>query len=134
MSQEKTHGEIRNGRFRRELIEITEDMHAAMRNAAEADAGRFAVDLRTPTEEANNSFRAYDQEQRFFVDVSKDAFVEEDHPARIIDGVVERSNSSRLYRRYSDEGNPAYHPKVMLKVLFYAYYIGVMSSRTIRVA
>jgi len=36
-----------------------------------------------------------------------------------------------LYGQYSDEGNPPYHPRMMLKVLFYAYYIGVMSSRTI---
>ena len=57
--------------------------------------------------------------------------LEEQHPASIIDLVVEKLDLTELYEQYSDEGNPAYHPKLMLKVLFYAYYVGIMSSRTI---
>ena len=36
---------------------------------------------------------------------------------------------SKIYAYYKDEGNPSYHPLMMLKVLFYSYYIGMMSSR-----
>ena len=131
MSQGKTHAEIRNSQVHRELIEVTEEMQEAMRSVAEADERRFAVDESTKVEEPGNNFRPYDQRQRFFVDVSKDSFLEEQHPARIIDAVVEGLDLSEVYAQYSHEGNPAYHPKMMLKVLFYAYYIGVMSSRTI---
>ena len=49
----------------------------------------------------------------------------------MIDIIVEKMDLSNLYERYSDEGNPPYHPKMMLKVLFYAYYRGVMSCRQI---
>lgn len=131
MSHEKTHAEIRNAETRRELIEITEEMQSAMQVAFEADAHRFAVDEKPRIDDQKNNFRPYDQRQRFFVDVSKDSFLEEKHPARIIDLVVEGLDLSELYEQYSDEGNPPYHPRMMLKVLFYGYYIGVMSSRTI---
>ncbi len=131
MSHEKTHAEIRNAATDRQLIEITEEMRAAMQEAFEADAERFAVEEEPRIDDRNNNFRRYDQRQRFFVDVSKDSFLEERHPARIIDLIVEGMDLSELYEQYSAEGNPAYHPKMMLKVLFYAYYIGVMSSRTI---
>lgn len=131
MSHDKTHAEIRNAEVHRELIEITKEMQSAMQVALEADAQRFAVDEAPRIDDRRNNFRPYDQRQRFFVDVSKDSFLEEKHPARIIDLVVEGLDLSELYEQYSDEGNPAYHPKMMLKVLFYAYYIGVMSSRTI---
>jgi transposase len=55
--------------------------------------------------------------------------LEEDHPARIVDAVVERLDLEQIYASYKEEGKPAYHPKMMLKVLFYSYLIGVMSSR-----
>ncbi len=131
MSNDKTHTEIRNMEVNRELIEITDEMQSAMQDALEADAQRFDVDDAPAIDDRRNNFRPYDQRQRFFVDVSKDSFLEERHPARIIDLVVEGLDLSKLYEQYSDEGNPAYHPMMMLKVLFYAYYIGVMSSRTI---
>jgi transposase len=131
VDKEKTHAEIRNAEVRHELIEITEEMETAMDLAFETDRKRFGVDEAPRIGEEQNNFRHYDQRQRFFVDVSKDSFLEEKHPARIIDVVVEKLDLSALYSHYSDEGNPAYHPKMMLKVLFYAYYIGVMSSRTI---
>ncbi len=37
----------------------------------------------------------------------------------------------KLYEYYSSEGNQPYHPKMMLKILFYGYYTGIMSCRTI---
>jgi len=55
--------------------------------------------------------------------------LEEDHPARIVDAVVERLDLEPIYASYKEEGKPAYHPKMMVKVLFYSYLIGVMSSR-----
>jgi transposase len=36
-----------------------------------------------------------------------------------------------LYRKVSSEGNPAYHPAMMLKIYFYAYAMGIFSSRKI---
>ena len=77
MSNDKTHTEIRNMEVNRELIEITDEMQSAMQDALEADAQRFDVDDAPAIDDRRNNFRPYDQRQRFFVDVSKDSFLEE---------------------------------------------------------
>ena len=82
----------------------------------------------TPEPEMSN-FRDYDQSQTYFVPIRLSTFLESDHPARVVDLIIERLDLSRLYEGYSGEGKPAFHPKMMLKVLFYGYYKDVMSSR-----
>ena len=49
----------------------------------------------------------------------------------MIDKVVEMLDLGEVYADYADEGSPPYHPQMMLKVVFYAYYCGLMSSRKI---
>jgi len=49
----------------------------------------------------------------------------------VVDDVVNSLDLSCLYVKVSSEGNLAYHPKMMLKVLFYAYASGTFSSRNI---
>ena len=131
MSNDKTHAEIRNEKIDRELFEITEEMREAMEQARLENMRQSPSVVEVVIDSERNNFRPYDQNQDFFVTVSKRTFLEEKHPASIIDLVVERLTLTELYEQYSDEGNPAYHPKLMLKVLFYAYYVGIMSSRTI---
>jgi transposase len=75
------------------------------------------------------NFREYNQRQGVFRQLVPNELLEDDHPARIVDAVVERLDLTNVYAVYQDEGNTAYHPKMMLKVLFYSYLIGVMSSR-----
>jgi transposase len=77
------------------------------------------------------TFREYDQGQGVFRAIRPDELLEPDHPARVIDKVVEMLDLREIYAEYADEGSPAYHPLMMLKVLFYAYYCGLMSSRKI---
>jgi transposase len=75
------------------------------------------------------NFRRYDQSQGAFRTIIPNELLEPEHPARIVDKVVELLDLSRIYAWYRDEGNQAYHPKMMLKVLFYSYLTGTMSSR-----
>lgn len=75
------------------------------------------------------NFRDYDQRQTVYRQLVPAQLLEDDHPARIVDAVVERLNLDRVYAWYKEEGKPAYHPKMMLKVLFYSYLIGNMSCR-----
>ena len=131
MTEDKTHIEIRNEETNRELFEITEEMRGAMEEARRKNIHQSPPVVEPGIDDERNNFRPYDQNQDFFVPVSKKAFLEEKHPASIIDLVVESLDLTTLYDRYSHEGNPAFHPKMMLKVLFYAYYAGIMSSRTI---
>ena len=74
-------------------------------------------------------FKDYDQSQNVFREVHPLQLLEEEHPARVIDRVIELMDLTELYAAYADEGNPAYHPRMMLKVLFYSYYTGLMSCR-----
>jgi transposase len=74
---------------------------------------------------------ATSQDQSFFVAIVKEKFLEVGHPAAILDLVVERLDLNEIYEYYSYKGNQPYHPKMMLKILFYAYYAGIMSCRTI---
>ena len=64
-----------------------------------------------------------------FRDIRPLDLLEEDHPARVIDRVVELLELQELYDEYGEEGKPAYNPRMMLKVLFYSYYAGLMSCR-----
>lgn len=74
-------------------------------------------------------FRPYDQAQGVFRPIIPNDLLEPDHPARIVDKVVEMMDLSKIYGWYKNEGNRPYHPRMMLKVLFYSYLIGMMSSR-----
>lgn len=76
-----------------------------------------------------NNFRSYDQDQPYWDTIYISKLLPMDHPAIIISHIIERLNLDELYNCYSHEGNPSYHPKMMLKVLFYGYYCGVMSCR-----
>jgi transposase len=113
-----------------ELIEITEELKAAQERALAEERGWREL-METSGEEGKHNFRDYDQSQVHFVPVKLSTFLEADHPARVIDLVVERMDLSCLYECYSEEGNPPYHPRMMLKVLFYAYYKGLMSCRRV---
>ena len=56
-----------------------------------------------------------------------------DHLVYFIDDVVEHAELSAIMKRYEAEerGYPPYHPRMMVKLLLYAYCIGVPSSRKI---
>ena len=77
------------------------------------------------------NFREYNQNQLFFTTLDLKKLIPAEHPAMIINEVVERLDLEKLYKYYSNEGNPAYHPKLQLKIIFYGYYTGNMSCRKI---
>ena len=76
-----------------------------------------------------DKFKEYNQKQGIFKTIVPAELIETNHPARIIDVVIENLNLEALYEEYAEEGCPSYHPKMMLKVLFYSYMIGMMSCR-----
>jgi len=59
-------------------------------------------------------------------------YLPKDHLARVIDEVVDRLDLRCLYAKVSFVGNPSYHPKMMLKILFYGYATSAFSSRKIK--
>ena len=54
-----------------------------------------------------------------------------DHVARVVNKVVDLLDIWELTSQEKIEGRPAYHPRMMLKILIYAYIHRVCSSRVI---
>jgi transposase len=79
----------------------------------------------------SRNLRPYNQDQMALFPPSVRSLIEDDHLCMIVNDVVKAMDLSCLYQKVSHEGNPAYHPAMMLKILFYAYARGVFSSRNI---
>lgn len=79
-------------------------------------------------------FKHYNQQQTTLLPYSFDDLIAQKHPVRIVDQVVEALNIKPLLKAYSEEGNPAYHPKMLLKIMLYAYMTNIYSSRKIELA
>lgn len=57
--------------------------------------------------------------------------IEPGHLVRVVNAAVEKMELSKLYGQYVGGGTSSYHPKMMLKVLIYAYTQQIYSSRKI---
>lgn len=57
--------------------------------------------------------------------------IPDNHPVLIVNQVVDELNIDCLLSQYKGGGSSAYHPRMMLKVLFYAYLCNIYSCRKI---
>ncbi|WP_164668300.1 IS1182 family transposase [Virgibacillus doumboii] len=57
-----------------------------------------------------------------------------DHLARSISDIVEQLDLSEIMNQYTHQGEEAYHPKLLIKILFYGYAEGFFSSRKLGIA
>jgi len=62
---------------------------------------------------------------------SYDELIPENHLVRVVNDAVEKIDVSSLLAQYKGGGTSSYHPKMMLKVLVYAYAERFYSSRQI---
>lgn len=76
--------------------------------------------------------KSYDQKQSLLFPPHIRRFLPDDHPAVIINDIVDSMDLSILYEKLSSEGNSSYHPAMMIKILIYAYATGIFSSRKIQ--
>lgn len=74
--------------------------------------------------------RPYDQDQMFLLPPSLNEWVRTDHPARVFSEIIDRIDTT-TFGQPKEEGRPAYHPAMMIKVLLWGYATGVRSSRKI---
>jgi transposase len=72
-------------------------------------------------------FRAYEPEQGWLLPPSVKDVLGEGHLSLFIHEALEQLARDS----YSDEGQPGYHPKLLLKLWLYAYCLGVTSSRRV---
>jgi len=81
------------------------------------------------------TFKRYDPDQTMLMPTDMREWLPEDHLAYFISDIVEEMDLSAFYARYKPApGCPPYDPKMMLKVIIYAYCIGMRSSRQIKIA
>lgn len=65
----------------------------------------------------------------FLLDPNKD--IAENDPVRVVDAIVESLDLKVFKKLYSERGRCAYHPKMMLKIILYAYMNNIYSCRKI---
>ncbi|QIY85078.1 IS1182 family transposase [Chryseobacterium sp. NEB161] len=80
------------------------------------------------------NFKYYNQNQTVLFPYSFEELIPDNHPVRIVNDILERINIDPLLKAYSKEGNPSYHPVMMLKVMVFAYMNNIYSSRKIEKA
>jgi transposase/signal recognition particle subunit SEC65 len=81
----------------------------------------------------SKTYRPYEPDQMFLMPVLMREWLPGNHLAYFISDLVDQLNLEAITERYQYEerGYPPYHPVMMVKVLFYAYCVGVPSSRKI---
>jgi transposase len=80
----------------------------------------------------SKTFRPYDPDQLLLMPPALSDWVPEEHLSRFVSDVVDSLDLAAIEEAYSEErGYPPYHPRMMVKVLLYAYCTGTYSSRRI---
>jgi transposase len=88
-------------------------------------------------ERMEKTFRDYDLDQEFLLPPNLRDWLPEGHLALFISDVVDGLDLSAILESYGTRdgrGQPPYHPRMMVKLLIYAYCIGKPSSRKIEQA
>lgn len=81
--------------------------------------------------EAAPVFKPYVMNQISLIPPSYDDLIGEKHLVRTVNEAVEKIDLTALLKQYKGGGTSSYHPKMMLKVLVYAYCEKIYSSRRI---
>ena len=76
-------------------------------------------------------FRPYIPNQTVLFPQRIDENIAADDPVRIVNAVVDNLNLDNFKKLYKETGRSAYHPKMMLKVIIYAYMNNIYSCRKI---
>ena len=78
-----------------------------------------------------SKFKPLNEGMSFLLPPNIEDFVPDDHLARTVSEVVDSIDTTPIENKYSNLGQNTYHPKIMLKILFYGYAVGVRSGRKI---
>jgi len=81
-------------------------------------------------------FKPYQPNQLFLLPPDMRAWLPDDHLVYFVMDVVEQMDLCAIYQRYENSkgGQPPFDPKMMVGLLFYAYCIGLPSSRKVEKA
>lgn len=76
-------------------------------------------------------FKSYTPNQMVLFPQRIDEDIAEDDPVRVVDAVVESLNLDDFKKLYRERGRSPYNPKMLLKVVIYAYMNNIYSCRKI---
>jgi len=76
-------------------------------------------------------YKPYTPKQAMLMPANLDEMIPEGHLVRVVDEMIDRLDITPLKRQYKGGGTSAYHPRMLLKVLVYAYSQQTFSSRKI---
>ncbi len=76
-------------------------------------------------------FKSYTPNQMVLFPQRIDEDIAEDDPVRVVDAVVESLNLEDFKKLYRERGRSPYNPKMLLKVVIYAYMNNIYSCRKI---
>jgi transposase len=79
-------------------------------------------------------FKNYTPDQMMLLPPSLEELIEKNHPVRIVNKIIEQIDLTVLLKKYKGGGASSFHPRMMLKVLVYAYLSNVYSSRRMEAA
>lgn len=75
------------------------------------------------------SFKQDNQHQGVLLPFDLNELLAVDHPVRVVNAVLEKIDLSSLIQQYKPGGTSSYHPRMLLKVMVYAYMNNIYSSR-----
>ena len=76
-------------------------------------------------------FKDYNPKQKMLLPPSLDEMIDDNHPVRVVNQVIDHIDIDPLIKKYKGGGCSSYHPRLMLKVLIYGYLTNSYSSRKI---
>jgi len=79
-------------------------------------------------------FKSNFQHQGMLLPPDLNELIPGNHPVRVVNEVLEKIDISQLIRQYKPGGTSSYHPRLLLKILVYAYINNIYSSRKIEEA
>jgi len=79
----------------------------------------------------SSNFVYTDRSQQYLMPPSIQEWLPENHLARFVVDIVSQLDLHPLSEAYAGKGIKAYHPQILLSLLFYGYATGVFSSRKI---
>lgn len=85
-----------------------------------------------PASRPKKKFQRYDPDQTLLIAPDLHEWLPDDHLVYFVSDIVDDLDLASIYARYDERrGFPPYEPRMMVKILVYAYCIGQTSSRQI---
>jgi len=76
-------------------------------------------------------FKDYSPKQNLLFPPNIEELIPESHPVRVVDSIIEGIDIEPLLLTYQGGGTSSYHPRMLLKIIVYAYLRNIYSSRNI---